>query len=338
MQKLKTEKGITLIALIITIIVMLILVAVSVIVSIDGGLFSKAKEAGRKTQIAAQKESGLREEYEIDKEMGNFIGTFDEYVLKKQYDGLRIGDTVVYDPTNDGEIDLPTTSMEWQVLGVNDAGQVELISTTPTTETMEIADKDYLTAKTLLDNVCSAYGNGKGADGARSLTAEDLYELLEINPAIDEYYGDSYIYKYYGNSVKAIETSLYEDYKNDMTNSNWMDCDGQQEMRGPGWVINSENVGPFKLTNSHFWYEYDSQDDPTQNGVSLSIFGEEYWLASNWEWTDIITNISYGIYCVSGNELTYNLDTSLAMRPVVTLESDVEFTTLDAANGIYGIQ
>ena len=45
------EKGITLIALIITIIVMLILVGVTVNVALNGGLFSTAKTAVNKTQI-----------------------------------------------------------------------------------------------------------------------------------------------------------------------------------------------------------------------------------------------------------------------------------------------
>ena len=50
------HKGITLIALIITIIVMMILVAVSVTVALDGGLFGTAKDAASKTQIEAEKE------------------------------------------------------------------------------------------------------------------------------------------------------------------------------------------------------------------------------------------------------------------------------------------
>lgn len=42
---MRGQKGITLVALVITIIVMLILVGVSVTVAINGGLFGKAKEA-----------------------------------------------------------------------------------------------------------------------------------------------------------------------------------------------------------------------------------------------------------------------------------------------------
>ena len=41
---MKKEKGITLIALIITIIVMLILVAVTISVALNGGLFNNAKD------------------------------------------------------------------------------------------------------------------------------------------------------------------------------------------------------------------------------------------------------------------------------------------------------
>ena len=54
---MKGQKGITLVALIITIIVMLILVAVSITVAINGGLFDKAKDAGNQYKDAAAKEN-----------------------------------------------------------------------------------------------------------------------------------------------------------------------------------------------------------------------------------------------------------------------------------------
>ena len=53
------NKGITLIALIITIIVMLILVGVTVNVALNGGLFEKAKTAGSQMQLAADRETLL---------------------------------------------------------------------------------------------------------------------------------------------------------------------------------------------------------------------------------------------------------------------------------------
>ena len=56
---MKNQKGITLIALVITIIVMLILVGVTVTVSLNGGLFSTAKEATDETQTAKESEELL---------------------------------------------------------------------------------------------------------------------------------------------------------------------------------------------------------------------------------------------------------------------------------------
>lgn len=56
---MRTEKGITLIALVITIIVMLILVAVTITMAINGELFKNAQDAGTKTNAAVEAEQDL---------------------------------------------------------------------------------------------------------------------------------------------------------------------------------------------------------------------------------------------------------------------------------------
>ena len=56
---MRGQKGITLVALVITIIVMLILVGVSVTVAINGGLFTKAREGATNTQKEANAERNL---------------------------------------------------------------------------------------------------------------------------------------------------------------------------------------------------------------------------------------------------------------------------------------
>lgn len=56
---MKSQKGITLIALVITIIVMLILVAVTITMAINGGLFDYAGRASQETNNAIQKEQTL---------------------------------------------------------------------------------------------------------------------------------------------------------------------------------------------------------------------------------------------------------------------------------------
>lgn len=56
---MRSQKGITLIALVITIIVMLILVAVTITMAINGGLFDYAKKAGTETNNAIANEQAL---------------------------------------------------------------------------------------------------------------------------------------------------------------------------------------------------------------------------------------------------------------------------------------
>ena len=59
MKNIKTQKGITLIALVITIIVMLILVGVTISMAINGGLFGYAKKAAKDTESQKQAEQEL---------------------------------------------------------------------------------------------------------------------------------------------------------------------------------------------------------------------------------------------------------------------------------------
>lgn len=56
---MRSQKGITLIALVITIIVMLILVAVTITMAVNGGLFGYAKSAGEQTNAAKEAEQLL---------------------------------------------------------------------------------------------------------------------------------------------------------------------------------------------------------------------------------------------------------------------------------------
>lgn len=56
---MKEQKGITLVALVITIIVMLILVGVSITVALKGGLFTSAKDAANNTKEARNAELNL---------------------------------------------------------------------------------------------------------------------------------------------------------------------------------------------------------------------------------------------------------------------------------------
>ena len=56
---MRSQKGITLIALVITIIVMLILVGVTITMAVNGGLFNYAKEATERTKNAINDENTI---------------------------------------------------------------------------------------------------------------------------------------------------------------------------------------------------------------------------------------------------------------------------------------
>ena len=81
---MKNQKGITLVALIITIVLMLILLGVAVTVSIDGGLFSKAKQAKSETEKAAW-DAKINEDIII---MNKKIEASDKYELEYSDEAL----------------------------------------------------------------------------------------------------------------------------------------------------------------------------------------------------------------------------------------------------------
>ena len=99
-EKTQNNKGITLIALIVTIIVMLILVGVTVNVAINGGLFDTSKEAATKTEMET-----IRERAEIvravliadSKNNDTIIANVATYKkrLQQEFEGSQIGFTKV---------------------------------------------------------------------------------------------------------------------------------------------------------------------------------------------------------------------------------------------------
>ncbi len=88
---MRKTKGITLIALIITIIIMLILVAVTVSILINSGLLGKAKKAGEDYKTAYEKEQSLGESINID---GVVYNSIDEIVGSEVHNWTRNGDTL----------------------------------------------------------------------------------------------------------------------------------------------------------------------------------------------------------------------------------------------------
>ena len=133
---MKSQKGITLIALIITIIVMLILVGVTVAVVLNGGLFGTAKKAASDTQIEADKEI-LQSAIIAATNTDTLIIPNAGALLNNLPDGWSVTGTGpytctspkenVFKVTNDGKITVKTTNnlsdLEKYILGEDGEGR-----------------------------------------------------------------------------------------------------------------------------------------------------------------------------------------------------------------------
>ena len=234
MLKLKNKNGVTLVSLIITIIIMLILAGVVITVSIDGGQFSKAKEAGNKMQIAAEtkeiqaavllamKSNGKVDYNKIILPQG-FTGaegryksssgntfTVDEkgnveYVEPKE---IKLGDYVTY------------AGLTWRVIK-NDSSGVELLSANAIGEsTLTSNSSQWPYAITYIEGRLNANSQQAvgGIANVRSVTITDqpIAESLGLMAAGNEYFvnyydtkpveGDSDSEQYYTYSITSSGT------------------------------------------------------------------------------------------------------------------------------------
>ena len=143
MQKLKEERGITLLALIITVVIMIILASVTISITLgEGGIINQAKEAAENTKDSAQ-----REQEEIANLTAYLEGLNAKTVVEAFNDGeLQVGDYVDYAPdahdpltvgtdetgftdeygdlgTTDQTYSQDTENTHWRVLGLSENGQ-----------------------------------------------------------------------------------------------------------------------------------------------------------------------------------------------------------------------
>ena len=115
---MKKQKGITLVALIITIIVMLILVGVSISVALNGGLFDNASDSARKTKQAQVSEAAALAKAEVLSAYYNTpeSKTYewpDEEGFADIVNGYLDGITVIVTKAEAGEYTLATNDVEY---------------------------------------------------------------------------------------------------------------------------------------------------------------------------------------------------------------------------------
>jgi len=265
---MKKQKGITLIALVITIIVLLILAGASIaMLTGENGILMQAQTAKEETEFAEQEELErlLENEYQIAKNTGKATGTYEDYVLETKYN-VEIGDYVNYNPavdadgnaisasytsyaiqnmssdknegrtsgsTSDKTYSVSDVTTGWRVLGLEN-GKVKLISADPIATDYSLGGEyGYMNSVEELNAICSIFGNGKGASSAKSLDVNDVNTLANYtsstNHQIFKYrLGSMYLYNGQNTLEYTTNGGTYWDTSRTITSFRYYDNDTKQ--------------------------------------------------------------------------------------------------------------
>lgn len=284
-KQYQNVKGITLVALVITIVVLLILAGVTITTLFgESGIITKAQKAKGETENGVTDElEGLSnlEDQISGKWRDNGNGT-----LKNGSTIVSIGDYVNYNegsftytpditkgvgtnrtsgggkvPVILGTTQLTTENLTWRVLGINENGQLELVSSNQTSQDLYLAnDTGWINVESNLDTFCDElYGKGENAEKARSLDLNDIDKLTKYDKTKYSGYGEIWQYRFpdggthlqYRRKAKE-ENASWSNWENIVT-----DVEEFQNFRMPGnnAVIDSESPGEGKeLVNTIYSY------------------------------------------------------------------------------------
>ena len=343
------SKGITLIALIITIIVMLILVAVSISIALNSGLFDAAGKATQKTNIAKDQEQELASgKVNIDNKVYNSI---DEYIAtiggeeKPDRSDLNIGDYVNYTPkgtvyvrkytdsvlqkysgySSNQEVYLQDT--KWRILDINSDGSIELISEKElyignssgnTTELYFKGATGYNNGVKILNDLChELYGTGEYAIGGRSLDIEDIQDRMDTDVWNWEDYENSY-----------VDTGKYGGTKTYETSNAYYPARWAQEVTGK--VNGASTNGTLEQSDDGELIAWDETTNAERKG--LTYFPEEttgasititqtYWNKCGWTGDNFTDPTYYNLLITHEDGTNYN--NWLASRYVYANNSNI---------------
>ena len=350
MEKFKNNtKGITLVALVITIIILLILATISIQSLTNTGLFKNAQKAKDETQNAAENQAKLLNSYEdeLNKYVSGTTG-------KKLADVVKVGDYVSYTPNTVSNTDTKYTTLisnletysgstanttstltqenlKWRVLDIQN-GQVRLISETPTTSKIELYGYNgYNNAVKLLDDTCSTlYNNSKLASKVQNLKIEDITKYMPTQPTEDttpysptnKYYPEILL-KEKGQTVnETTGTELNLSQQTEFINQKTKTQGDSWTLKKTIWIQNMNNTDSFKDIKYYKLFI---------NNVSNY---STYWMSSRC--IDAYSDLAgFNVHIVGNgnintepnslcNSLGSERSCAYAFRPVITLNSNVQ--------------
>ena len=357
MEKFKNNtKGITLVALVITIIILLILAGITISSLTNTGIFEKAKEARDKTANAAENQAKTLNEYED--ELNKYIsGTAGE----KLADVVKVGDYVSYTPDTVSNTDIKYTTLisnlgtysgsdanttstltqenlKWRVLDVQNE-QVRLISEVPTTSKIVLNGfNGYNNAVKLLDDTCSTlYNNSKLASKVQNLKIEDITKYMTTQPTEDttpysptnKYYPEILL-KEKGQTVNGTTgTELNLSQQTEFINQKTKTQGDSWTLKKTIWIQNMNNTDSFKDIKYYKLFI---------NNVSNY---STYWMSSRY--IDAYSDLAgFNVHIVGNgnintepnslcNSLGSERSCAYAFRPVITLNSNVQAISGDGS-------
>ena len=348
-KTLKNAKGITLVALVITIIILLILATISIQSLTNTGLFEKAKEARDKTDNATENQAKTLNEYED--ELNKYVSGTTQ--TQKLADKVKIGDYVTYTPdelsneslttlktnlnTYSGKSDSTINSeikrddLKWRVLDIQN-GQVRLISETPTTSKIELKGYNgYNNAVKLIDDACSTlYTNSKLANKVQNLKIEDITKYMKTQPTEDTTPYSPTNIKY----PKILENEENQTVVNSTTNNKLgissqesfvtgNDTSATSTLKKTYWSQTMNNIDSFKDSKYYELFINNGSNYPT------------YWMSSrcvdagsagaDFDGRRVLSGSVHacGLCYSGGRENSYGY----AFRPCITLNSNVQVTS-----------
>ena len=288
----RNEKGITLIALLITVIIMLILagVAISVLTGSDN-LLSKTRDVADVYQQEAQNEADKVQS--LMNEIDNYLGEISAGIDIATDSSINVGDFVNYSVTVDG-----TVYDKWRILHKDTNGHVEIVCYNGPSYTLgersnvTKSKSDYANCISLLNDASVAYKNGTYGYSARHLGSNPS------NPSSYATIDESYV-KY------------YSDYSTISSNVNYPYIVQKHHTTD----INALKTfsGTKKLSGSYSWLASRSVNASS----SYSRFRLRLVSSGGSVYDD-------GLYAVFSDGTEYTYSRSDALAPVVSLQSGVK--------------
>ena len=249
---MKNNKGITLVALVVTIIVLIILALISMnAIFGEDGIIKRAEQA--RDMYKQGEKNDLDAIGSISDEIGEALGETKEVILK-------VGDYVDYKPTNgtfaketldtySGSTEntaLSTdNSLNWRILEV-DSTTLTLISAVPTSEELYLAyDSGYSNGVLLLNNICKTnYSNSTLNATARSIKIEDIEKATG-------YSGSTYVPAGPGKEEEYPSIFLSEAYGS----ANGSDFGTLERSDQEEYILSAIGEGSIKAKETHYRYE-----------------------------------------------------------------------------------